>query len=94
MYGLKQAHFAWPKRLCADFLASGFVEHLSAPCVFLKVDGSKYSFTFVYEHDLLIIEMTKEGAALIILWLKKPFKLERSASVEVFLGSASQLKFV
>lgn len=34
IYGLKQAHIVWHKRICADLKSLGFEEMRKSPCVF------------------------------------------------------------
>lgn len=87
MYGLKQAHFAWHSKPCADLLALGFEELPSAPCSFRrKWKFGKYTYILVYVDDILILAYTvleRNGA---VEELKKLYDLCVSERVEQFLG--------
>ena len=59
MYGLKQAHLAWHKKLCSGLQDIGFEDLLSEPCVFRrKFVDSSYSFILAYVDDLLVLGET------------------------------------
>ena len=59
MYGLKQAHLAWHKKLCSGLQDIGFHELPSAPCVFrCNYTDSSYSFISTYVDDLLVLTET------------------------------------
>lgn len=85
--GLKQAHLAWHKRLCADLLQLNFHELSSASCVFRRKYRGFYSFILVYVDDLLIISTTQEEVDQIVAELGTLYKLRRAANVELFLGT-------
>ena len=54
MYGLKQAHHQWHKKLCADLRRNGFVELPSAPCFFRKEMDSGDVYILIYVDNLLV----------------------------------------
>ena len=87
MYGLKQAHLAWHKKLCGDLEGIGFEELPSAPCVFRrKCLQGQYAFILVYVDDLLILAHTPPQRDTIVGELKKLYELRVSDGVDLFLG--------
>lgn len=88
IYGLKQAHLAWHKRLCDDLLNLGFEELQSAPCVFRLKDcqfGGDV-FLLVYVDDILVLSTTQEGIKYVTESFKILYTVRVTFDVEWFLG--------
>lgn len=88
IYGLKQAHLAWHKRLCADPKTLGFEEMRNATCVFLKRTGdSKQNvFLIVYVDSILIISPTQKPCQKVVNALRELYDVHTTNSVDWFLG--------
>ena len=87
MYGLKQAHLAWHRKLCDDLQRLGFVELPSAPCVFRrKGKGNWYDFVLVYVDDILVLSHSAAERDLIMQEFKSLYDLRVADRVELFLG--------
>ena len=87
MYGLKQAHLAWHKKLCNHIQDIGFEELPSAPCVFRrKFTDSSYSFILAYVDDLLVLEETASEKNNIVKELQNIFEVRVADKVNLFLG--------
>jgi len=88
IYGLKQAHLAWHKRLCSDLAQMGFEELPSAPCVFYlqntEIGGDVY--LLVYVDDILILSSTDDGIKYVVNSFKHLYEVRVSYDVELFLG--------
>lgn len=86
IYGLKQAHLAWHRRLCSDLSKLGFAELSSAPCVFMKRDGSEVIFLLVYVDDVVVLSSTSAGLKFVTSELRRLYEIRVSDSVNWFLG--------
>lgn len=87
MYGLKQAHLAWHKKLCSCLLEIGFEELPSAPCVFRRKFGaSGYSFILAYVDDILVLAPTVSERNSIVKQIQEMFEVRVSDEVNLFLG--------
>ncbi len=88
IYGLKQAHLEWHKRLCSDLADMGFKEIPSAPCVFYlqntEIGGDVY--LLVYVDDILILSSTDAGIEYVVNSFKRLYEVRVSYDVELFLG--------
>lgn len=76
IYGLKQAHLMWHRRLCKDVTELGFIELPSASCVFQKKGTTTGGdvFLLVYVDDILVLAFKQDdGKLLLINW--KAFKM-------------------
>ena len=87
MYGLKQAHLAWHRKLCEDLKSMGFDELPSAPCVFRRKDRNKlHSFILVYVDDILVLAHSIAEKDRIMEEFKSFYDLRVANKVELFLG--------
>lgn len=88
MYGLKQAHLAWHKRLCGDLYMLGFHELPSAPCVFRLEDCSFGGeiFLLVYVDDILVLSSAKKRINFLSESIQNLYEARVSLSVDWFLG--------
>lgn len=87
IYGLKQAHLAWHRKLCSDLQDIGFKELENAPCVFRrKCKSGTYQFILVYVDDLLILAPSIMERDSIVTELKNLYELRVVDEVDLFLG--------
>ena len=88
IYGLKQAHLAWHKRLCEDLQNLGFEELPSAPCVF-RLKHCPFGgeiFLLIYVDDILVLSSTKEGIQFVTESFQRLYTVRVLLDVEFFLG--------
>lgn len=87
LYGLKQVHLAWPKKLCSDIANMGFKELPSAQCVYRRALHSGWnSFILVYVDDFLILAPNKLEFQVIVRELKELYDLRVADKVTLFFG--------
>ena len=87
MYGLKQAHLAWHKKLCRDLERLGFTELPSAPCVFRRKGANDvFAYVLVYVDDILVLAQSIAERDQIMEELKSLYDLRISEKVDLFLG--------
>lgn len=88
IYGLKQAHLEWHKRLSNDLKSLGFEELPSAPCVFRLKDcmfgGDVY--LLVYVDDILVLSSTDDGIKYVVDGFNSLYEIRVSYDVDWFLG--------
>lgn len=87
MYGLKQAHMSWHKKLSHDLEDIGFHELPSAPCVFVR-RGSDIGVTFllVYVDDIIALSTTKSGIDFVISKFEELYAVHVKDEVDWFIG--------
>lgn len=76
LYGLKQAPKCWFIKMNSIFADMGFYPLHKERCIFIRKDGSSYSFIVVYVDDLLIIAKDISTIAMIKSQLTKPRKFD------------------
>lgn len=80
LYGLKQAPKCWFIKMNEIFADMGFSPLLKERCIFIRKDGSFFSFIVVYVDDLLIIAKDQPTIDLIKEQLTSPRKFDEESS--------------
>lgn len=86
IYGLKQAHHQWHKKLVKDLERNGFVELPSAPCFFRKKTISGDIYLLVYVDDILIAAGAQSDIDATVQILRELYGIREMGTPEWFLG--------
>ncbi|KAE8969014.1 hypothetical protein PR001_g27622 [Phytophthora rubi] len=86
LYGLKQAAAVWHKTIRSVFIALGFKQCKSCPCLFVRVGQNGPVYIVLYVDDLLIGCEAEEEASSIAEALGARFRLKSLGDARFILG--------
>jgi Reverse transcriptase (RNA-dependent DNA polymerase) len=87
MYGLKQAHKAWPTKISGDLIRMGFSELRSVSCVCIKWFGTGvFVLVLVYVDDLLMLSPSGVQLEEVYQAIAAIYEIRRMKEVNLYLG--------
>jgi Reverse transcriptase (RNA-dependent DNA polymerase) len=87
MYGVKQAHKAWPTEISGDLIRMGFSELKSVSCVFIKWFGTGvFVLVLVYVDDFLILSPSGIQLEEVYQAIASLYEIRRMKEVKLYLG--------